>query len=402
MALQDLTPQLRTRLNRMERAVGWFTMLAVLLLLVGFVYYIRKTAERRGWFTPKYKYQTSLSSAAGLKVGDPVKMMGFDVGQITGIEPNEPDAWYAVTIYFNIRAPKQGYIWSDSQVKVGSDFLGNRYLEITKGIAGVPTTEETTNKIAVGILLREKLLKLEKSIEQEIMADTNSVSAAMAKLDPDEFHRQLMAEANSVVSANQDEYYTNLTEIYWLSPAESPALNDRLDKIVNQVESALPNILSLTNRIATVFANGANLTSNLNLLALSAQPASSNLAYISAQLRAPGSLGEWALGTNAHRQTGEAIENAKLAFAHADTNLTVLLENFGRSLDNLADITSNLNSQVQANTNLLGSISQAIVDADDLVQGLKRHWLLRSAFKPVKTNEPAPPRLSSPKNSDTR
>jgi hypothetical protein len=44
---------------------------------------------------------------------------------------------------------------------------------------------------------------------------------------------------------------------------------------------------------------------------------------------------------------------------------------------------------VDANTNLLTGISKTIVDADDMVQGLKRHWLLRSAFK---TNAPAAPK----------
>jgi len=34
MALQDLTPQLRTRLSRMERAVGWFVFVATALLLI--------------------------------------------------------------------------------------------------------------------------------------------------------------------------------------------------------------------------------------------------------------------------------------------------------------------------------------------------------------------------------
>ena len=399
MALQDLTPQLRTRLNRMERAVGWFVTFAVVLLVVGFAYYIHNTAQRRGWFTPKYNYQTSLNSASGLKVGDSVKMMGFDVGQITRIEPNEPSAWYAVTIYFNVRAPKQGYIWSDSQVKVDSDLLGNRYLEITKGLAGVPTTEETTNKTAVGILEREKLQKLLKQIEQEIMADTNSVDAALAKLDPDEFHREVMAEANREVSANKREYYTNLTAVYWLTPAESPALNDRLDKIVSRVESALPNILGLTNKIAAVLANSAILTSNLNIVALEARPTSSNLTYLTAQLRGPGALGEWALGTNGQQNLDSALKNVSASVVHTDTNLTALVENLARSLDNLAGITSNLNAQVQANTNILGSISSAVVDADDLVQGLKRHWLFRSAFKQKKTNAPPEvPRLRSPKD----
>ena len=71
MALQDLTPQLRTRLNRMERAVGWFVIVATVLLLVGFGYYLRNTAQRKGWFLQKITYQTCVSSGAGLKLGDP-------------------------------------------------------------------------------------------------------------------------------------------------------------------------------------------------------------------------------------------------------------------------------------------------------------------------------------------
>src|SRR5256885_3238510 len=53
MALQDLTPQLRTRLGRMERAVGIFVGLATLLLLSGFLYYLYHTAVRKGWFLKK-------------------------------------------------------------------------------------------------------------------------------------------------------------------------------------------------------------------------------------------------------------------------------------------------------------------------------------------------------------
>ncbi len=80
MALQDLTPQLRTRLSRMERAVGWFVFLATALLLFGFGYYIYHTAERKGWFKIKAPFFTYVQSSAGLNVGDPVYMMGFAVG----------------------------------------------------------------------------------------------------------------------------------------------------------------------------------------------------------------------------------------------------------------------------------------------------------------------------------
>ena len=88
MALQDLTPQLRTRLNRMERAVGWFVFLATALLLFGFGYYIYHTAERKGWFKIKAPFFTYVQSSSGLSVGDPVVMMGFPVGQITQHPPD--------------------------------------------------------------------------------------------------------------------------------------------------------------------------------------------------------------------------------------------------------------------------------------------------------------------------
>ena len=129
MGLQDLTPQLRTRLSRVERAVGVFVTVATLLLLAGLVYYIYHTAQRKGWFDTKIQYSTSLNNATGLKPGDPVRLMGFIVGQILKVEPNAPGAWYGVTVFFEIREPNYGYIWLDSKVRVApADFLGNRSL----------------------------------------------------------------------------------------------------------------------------------------------------------------------------------------------------------------------------------------------------------------------------------
>ncbi len=46
-----------------------------------------------------------------------------------------------------------------------------------------------------------------------------------------------------------------------------------------------------------------------------------------------------------------------------------LTAGIGQTLDNLANITSNLNAQVQANSNMLGGISKTVMDTDDFVQG---------------------------------
>ena len=106
--MQDLTPQLRTRLGRVERAVGLFVLFATLLLLAGFFYYLQQTAKRKGWFETKVTYCTELNSSAGLKVGDPVTLWGFNVGSITKIDTEAPDKIYNVYVEFNIRAPYFG------------------------------------------------------------------------------------------------------------------------------------------------------------------------------------------------------------------------------------------------------------------------------------------------------
>src|SRR5947209_13566910 len=141
MALQDLTPQLRTRLSRMERAVGWFVLMAAAVLVFGFGYYVYTTAESKGWFKTKAPYFTFVDRATGLKVGDPVTLMGFDVGKITRITAQPPWDPYNVYIEFVVESPFYGYLWSQgSQAKVTSaDFLGKRAIEVTKGTNGYPT-----------------------------------------------------------------------------------------------------------------------------------------------------------------------------------------------------------------------------------------------------------------------
>ena len=438
MALQDLTPQLRTRLSRMERAVGWFVLLATALLVFGFGYYVYTTAERKGWFKTRAPYFTFTQRATGLKVGDPVLLMGFEVGQITRIDAQPPDDWYFnVYVEFEIKEPYYGYMWTvGSRAKITTaDFLGKRVLEVTKGTNGYPTYvfnpfRELTLNEAEHLPLPEKW-RLAEDIYVENTNGLNLVVPALTPLLQTNLERiaALGRTQIRVLDTNvkrksptgvwhdkkgsyvkfipKDDDAANLkANLYWLPADESPAVTERLEELVGQVEKALPDFLSLTNQIVGVLSNTFNLTSNLNTVATDARPVATNLAYLSAQLREPGAFGEWLLGTNAPRQVNATVENANSIITHADTNLAAFFANLAMSLDNLAGITSNLNAQVQANTNILGAISKAVVDADDLVQGLKRHWLLRSAFR-TKTNAPAmaptvAPRLTSPKDQEKR
>ena len=428
MALSDLSPQLRTRLSRQERAVGYFVILAVALLLCGLIYYIYQTVEHKGWLKRQARFFTFTERASGLKVGDPVMLMGFGVGTITMIDSLEPEDPHNVYVEFILLEPYEGYMWTKgSGTRVATvDLLGKRQLEVTKGTGGY----------AIYILNPLRILPVREArnlpnwetwrLAEEIYdaAGTNLLAAAMTPLatglpiaqaagreeirvlNPSIKRKKFTAVWNDQVG--HYEPFTSTNRPYWLVADESPALSERVEKLLTEVETALPKVLSLTNQLTAVLNHGVELTSNANAVALSTRPAISNLTILLSQLDQPGALGEWLLPTNIHEQLETTLASIQTTLATAqntmsstDTNLTSLTESLGRSLENLAEITGNLNQQVQKNTNIVSEVSQAIQHADDLVQGLKRHWFLRSAFRTPATNQPAGSsnRLRSPKDA---
>lgn len=424
MPLQDLTPQLRTRLNRMEKAVGWFVFIAAALLVFGFGYYIYHTAERKGWFKEKAYFRTYLHSSAGLKVGDPVFMMGSPIGYITDIFPMPPDDKRNVRIDFEVAAPNFRYIRSGgSNVKVNGGLFGQTQLEVTRGTVGTfamavtqPVFRKTIDELRQLVAAEPGQWQLSQyvfgaqsnvvflpyqpydglvSSNLDLLAslnlESNAVYAYNNRLNRKEIVATWSEELKRYVSYNHRKD----------SPVEIPALEsvpiaDRIDQMVGQVESALPGILALTNKVATILDNTAQATSNLNATLVVAQPMVTNFAVISAHLREPGGLTQWALGANGDRQLQGTLTNLNALLGNTDTNLNRLTAEISLTLENVAGITSNLNAQVQANSNILWSISKTITDTDDMIQGLKRHWLLRSAFKTKATNAPVKP-LQSPR-----
>ena len=118
---------------------------------------------------------------------------------------------------------------------------------------------------------------------------------------------------------------------------------------------------------------------------------------ITANLTEPeGSLGKWVLPPDTKGKLDAALAGLEQTLTttgrtldNTDTNLLTTFSNLNLSLVNLANLTSNLHTQVDQNTNLVSSINNAIIEADTFLQGLKRHWLLRSAYREKKTNAPA-------------
>ena len=420
MPLQDLTPQLRTRLSRLERLVGWFVVVATLLLLVGLGYYVYQLAERKGWFRTKMPYFTFVRNATGLRVGDRVRLMGFDAGEIVQIEAQPPDdEYFNVYLQFIVYEPYYGYLWTDSRAKVGSaDFLGNRFIEVTKGTNGAATyalrdVREVSVSEAFGLIggtnyyvFAENHLDPRGTNFLVFSGDglnpdpqtTNTLRTLQAmRVDRIQVINKSSPEINPPKwmwdsEAGRYKPIVPNNKGYWVLSDESPALTERLENVVNTVERALPDFLALTNKLSSVLTRADSIVSNTDAILISAKPVVTNLAGLSSQLNSgKGALGDLLLPTNVATELATTLSNASTALQSANTTLQTAETNVASlsgqlllTLINLANTTSNLHAQVDANTNLISSISQAIVHSDEFIQGLKRHWLLRSAFKEPK------------------
>ena len=407
----------------MERAVGFFVLGAILLLMGVFGIYIYHLAKDKGWFIPKATFYTGSFSATGLKKGDPVKLMGTDVGRITWIETQPPDELFNVYVEFEVRAPYFGYLCEGSSQAMitPADFLGKRTLEVTKGTNWLTThvtwdiREYEVRDILSRTNLRDYLVvdtfratngdivaKPPDSLSKDILRKLEAQGVRNLRLADRKNQKQ---KITAVWDPRTDSYqpFTPQTKPYFLPPEESPALTEKLEGLITEVERAL------TNHMDQILTNAVSLSEHADKMLLVATPLVSNLVDISGNLKNPkGSMGEWLIPADFQNQllttltnanvtmvtANSAITNANVTLTSAHTNLLQLIQQMDAPMRNLSGIISNLNLQVQANTNFVGEVSSLIVHVDGLIEGFKRHWLLRSAFKEKPTN--APPRKPLP------
>ncbi len=130
--------------DRSAIRVGLLVLSAIVALSLG----IFLIGEKNNVFSRKNHYQTELSSASGLKPGNPVQLDGVDVGTVTKVVlPQDPNrkfiqVWIRVDNDYaeRIRGPLDGSAApNSSQARIKTlGLLGDKYIEISTGAASFP------------------------------------------------------------------------------------------------------------------------------------------------------------------------------------------------------------------------------------------------------------------------
>jgi phospholipid/cholesterol/gamma-HCH transport system substrate-binding protein len=130
----------RKQLTWTELRVGLFVLVALLVIAVG-IFYVTGSS----FWGPKYQLKTFFPEVAGVSDGAPVRLDGVDIGNVltvrmttqTANRPVEKSRNIEVTMRLDKRF--QAMILTDSTATLVTEgLLGNRYVNISRGLTGVP------------------------------------------------------------------------------------------------------------------------------------------------------------------------------------------------------------------------------------------------------------------------
>lgn len=133
----------RKQLTWTELRVGLFVLVGLSVLAAGIFY-----VTGAGTLGPKYRLVTYLPEVSGLANGAPVRLDGVEVGNVESIKlaprvPGKPRAKNKnIEVVMRVSKHYESDILTDSAASLVTEgLLGNRYVNISLGVTGIPMTD---------------------------------------------------------------------------------------------------------------------------------------------------------------------------------------------------------------------------------------------------------------------
>ena len=332
-----------------DQIVGLFTILAVLCISVLLIF----MGINQRWFSKNYYFNTRFLSAERLKIGMPIKLKGFEIGQINKIrlsEENQVDVeFYIYKEYYEKIKPNSIIRHLVSPIGLGSDlvFYPGKY-------TGNPLEERSFipsyNLKEAQSLIRENAV--------DIPQGDDTVSRIIYQLDP------ILANINMLI-----ESFTTLSNS--MNTAVKGELEGPVGTTIDNIASITTNlkiiISETTNRIKTLLDNIVNITGNVGTL-------TSNISDPEGLI--PILMGED--GSAAALFT----DNKELY-----NNINDILVNLNKMTDELNKFTVYLNQSTPQITGVLEESRGALKEGKNVLEGLKNNPLLRGGITEIKNQE---------------
>jgi phospholipid/cholesterol/gamma-HCH transport system substrate-binding protein len=335
----------RKQLTWTELRVGVFVLVGLSVLAAG-IFYVTSGIG----FGPKYRLVTYLPEARLLSKGAPVRLEGVEVGNVEDIvlaprTGKVRDRNRNIEVIMRINRKYQNDILSDSAASLVTEgLLGNRYVNISMGVTGVPLTDGkevpgTEEKAMSEVVERSadvlgNLQALSETV-QELIAGVQQGKGTLGKLLTDD---QAYNHLNSLL-ANGDMLLTNVQ-----------AGKGTLGKIVasddmyNKVDQGLDSVNVILADVRSQKGTVGKLIYDPSLYDQMKQTIANGNNIISDVKAGKGSLGKLVNEDSLYNNLRDASGNIASATAKLNDNTTTAGKLFSdpKLYDNLTGLTGDM------------------------------------------------------------
>jgi phospholipid/cholesterol/gamma-HCH transport system substrate-binding protein len=329
-----------------ELRVGLFTLAATVLVVV-VIFYVTGA----GALGPKYNLHVFLPEVAGLSVGAPVRVDGFDVGNVDRImiAPLRPGQQVnenkSIEVDLRIQKSYQDYIRTDSTAGLVTEgLLGDRDVDIDRGFVGqvlqngqeIPGRQEKELKEVVARTadLMENLSSITKQAG-DVLTDIRNGKGSLGKflVDEDAYNRldSTLGNLDSIVAGVQagkgtmGQLVTN-QEMY-----------DHIDSLTGHLDNVLDAVQNKQGTLGKLVYEPELHDSALKLF-------DNSNAFLSDVRAGKGTLGKLATDSSLYTQYLQVGRNLSSATAKLNDNQTTVGKFFAdpKFYDNLTGLTGDM------------------------------------------------------------
>ena len=336
----------RKQLTWTELRVGLFVLVGLSVLAAGIFY-----VTGAGTIGPKYRLITYLPEVSGLADGAPVRLDGVEVGNVESIKlaariPGKPrEKNKNIEIVMRVGKHYENDILTDSTASLVTEgLLGNRYVNISLGITGVPLkdgqevpgSEEKAMKEVVerSADVLANLKALSENI-QELINGVKQGKGSLGKLLTDD---QAYNHLNSIL-AKGDVMLTNVQ-------AGQGTLGKLVasDEMYNKVDKGLDSVNVILTDVRSEKGTIGKLLYDPSLYEEAKQAVSSGNAVIGDVRAGKGTLGKLVTDDALYTKLKETSDNLASASAKLNDNTTTVGKLFSdpKLYDGLSGLTGDL------------------------------------------------------------
>ena len=331
--------------------VGLFVLVVLSAVIAG----IFLAGREQGWFLPEYDLSTVLPEGGteGLQEGAEVSILGTRVGSVHRIAPREDGSMTAV---LRIRGDYfDQYVREDSAAVLKKKIAGiggDTFVEIMRGKGAKKTVQDATITTTKDTELLDKIMGQVDEVKGEVLATLREVQGTLKEFTgvaqdfraPDGHLQQILGNLNRIAR--------ELTEG---EGAAGALLRD--PAMANEVRGIVKNIRGILDEVEKSAARIPSIVESVDKTILKLPGIAENVDYTTSLLP------DIARGVNA-------------------------------TVGRLPGIVDKVDDQTDDVFLLLNQARKTLAETQKTLEGLQKHWLLRSAMEKSKDTAPPAPTLT--------